>query len=374
MPITAAVTAGWTYSTGNTATASNLNALGIPTVKINDGETYLVGAGTVGAPGVAINGDANTGIAQLSGADTISLVGGGAEVVRITSTQALCTNGSDAAPGISFMGDADTGINHDAANELDIVVGGKLLGTFSDSLFSLDGKLEADSIYIGSAPVLTAGISPTTAFFFTDFYEGLAVSGFAGTVVGSGSASNGTTAIAGQANGIVRLGLATTSANSAILATTAPMAFGNSVIWRIKTFLGAALSNGTNRYYILIGTSELGTSEELTGGSGNAAWFQYDDATSAQWQCVSRVTGTKETTTTGTTVASTTDLKFEIQRTASTVVFLINGSTVATHSTQVPTAASRCFPIVRITSTLGTPASQVIDVDAFEMQYTIART
>ena len=45
-------------------------------------------AGTVAAPGLAVTGDPNTGLAQVGGADSLSMVAGGAEVIRATPNAA----------------------------------------------------------------------------------------------------------------------------------------------------------------------------------------------------------------------------------------------------------------------------------------------
>ncbi|CBS88726.1 SPRY domain-containing protein [Azospirillum lipoferum] len=45
-------------------------------------------AGTLAAPGLAVSGDSNTGLAQVGGADSLSMVGGGAEVIRASPNAA----------------------------------------------------------------------------------------------------------------------------------------------------------------------------------------------------------------------------------------------------------------------------------------------
>jgi len=47
------------------------------------------GAGTAAAPGWAVTGDSNTGIAQLGGADTLSMVAGGVEVLRAAGANVM---------------------------------------------------------------------------------------------------------------------------------------------------------------------------------------------------------------------------------------------------------------------------------------------
>jgi len=65
----------------------------------------------------------------------------------------------------------------------------------------------------------------------------------------------------------------------------------------------------------------------------NGAYFRYDGA--GNWQAVTMLTNTKTTTDTG-VAPSGSQQDFEIIFTASQIVFKINGSTVATHTTNLP--------------------------------------
>ena len=74
-------------------------------------------AGTASAPGVAVSGDTNTGIAQLGGADTLGVVTGGVERWRVGSdgaTQSVIPGGSTLLPQfmcrawVNFDGTRDT--------------------------------------------------------------------------------------------------------------------------------------------------------------------------------------------------------------------------------------------------------------------------
>ncbi|KAA0582685.1 hypothetical protein [Azospirillum sp. Sh1] len=66
-------------------------------------------AGTVGAPGWAVTGDPNTGLAQIGGADTISLVAGGTEALRATTGGNIAAAGTMTASGISATVRVDIG-------------------------------------------------------------------------------------------------------------------------------------------------------------------------------------------------------------------------------------------------------------------------
>jgi hypothetical protein len=368
MPIAATVTAGWVYATNDVVNASNINALGNPTVTIPDGVTYLGGVGSVGAPGFAFDTDVNTGISQISGPDTLAIVAGGSAPVQFTGTQSLFVGGSVSAPGITFVGDANCGFFHNVSDTIGVSCGNQNVATFSPT------GLAVTALTVGGAPVLTSGISPTLATFYTDFFEGLAKSPFAATNANAATVTDGTTVIAGQATGIVRMSLGSSAAASTYIQSSVPFSIGNTLTWRLSSLNFSPLSNGTSRYYVLIGASALGGTEVTTGGSGDCAVFMYDDTVSAQWICFSRRTGTRTTTTTVVTVTATlSTANFSILTDTNGVYFYINGALVATHTTNYPFFTQPIYPFIKMVSTVGTPNSQIIDVDSFNMAYTVAR-
>lgn len=368
MPIAATVTAGWVYATNDVVNASNINALGNPTVTIPDGVTYLGGVGSVSTPGFAFDTDINTGISQISGPDTLAIVAGGAAPVQFTGTQSLFFSGTVSSPGSTWIGDANCGFYHPAEDTIGVSCGNLNVATFSPT------GLAVTALTVGGAPVLTAGISPTLATHYTDFYEGLAKSPFAATVANSATVTDGTTVIAGQLTGIIRMSIGTSAAASMYIQSGFPYSIGNSLTWRLSQFNFTPLSNGTNRYYVLIGASALGGTETTTGGSGDCAFFMYDDTVAAQWICVSRRTGTRTTTTTAVTVTtSATVQNFTVLTDTNGCYFYINGVLVATHTTNYPFPTQSIYPFIKMTSTLGTPNTQIIDVDAFSTAYTVAR-
>jgi hypothetical protein len=376
MAFNATVSAGWTYKTGDTVTAANLNALGLPSVSVPDDQTYLINVGSVSAPGIAFNGNANTGLAQLAGVDTASMVAGGNEVVRfIGNRQTGFSDGTDSAPSITFIGDGDTGINHDTAGQIDFVCDKTVVGQFNTSGLIVVGNVEADSVTVNGTNVLTAGISTSVAFWSTDFLEGIALSGFSATVASNGAVTNGTISTPKQVTGIVSVGLGVTASGSAIFCKDTPIAAGHRCTFRFSQFSASPLSNGTNRYYVIFGVSSVGSSEEVNGASsGTAAWFQYYDLDSAQWQTKTKTTTNIETTTTATTVAGwSSDKRFDIVNNGTDTKFYIDNVLVATHVTRVVTPGALVFPFVRITATAGTPNAQGLVLDSFEMQYTVSR-
>ena len=373
MPITLDVTAGWTYTTGDTATASNLNALGLPTVKLADDETHIVAVGSLSAPGIAFNGDTNTGWAQLAGADSISGVAGGTEVVRITSTQVGFVNGTNAAPSITFIGDGNTGINHDSGDELDVVCAGSVVATFLTTGMNLVGNLEADSITVNGLAVKTGGVDTATVSVSTDFLGSSTSWGTATTTVATGAVAaitvgHGTSDTSSR--GMVQLSVTAVSDRAVVQFPFS--ALPSSGIARFRMQAGTA-SNGSQRYEVLIGMFNNATT---TSSSGSGAWFQYVDSASAQWQTVTYNGTTRETQTTAVTYTAGEYYTLEIRHTsASTFAFYINGVLATTHSTVTFSTTTGNFSYIGagIEKLVGSGGSQIF-LDSIEGQSPLTRT
>ena len=106
------------------------------------------------------------------------------------------------------------------------------------------------------------------------------------------------------------------------------------------------LSDGTNRYQLLIGFMANITAATQT----NAVCFLYDEGgvstgagASGNFKALTANNGTRTYTDTLVAAAANTWVKFRIEVNAAgtEVVFKINGSTVATHSANIPTASGR---------------------------------
>lgn len=105
------------------------------------------------------------------------------------------------------------------------------------------------------------------------------------------------------------------------------------------------LSTSTERYAALFGFYDATTMNQTDG-----IYFLYDEggvstgsAASANWQCVT-VSNSNRTFTTTSTAVSSTDfqrLAIEVNAAGTSVDFKINGATVATHTTNIPTGNSR---------------------------------
>ncbi len=367
MPTNATVTPGWVFSTGDMVTASNINALGNPVVSIPDGSTYAIGVGALATPSLAVNGDADTGFAQVGGTDTLSFVTNSAEQFRFGVGTHLLPDGKLANPGLAFLSDVNSGVRWISSDKFAMVAGGVDRVTISST------GIDATGITLNGAPVLVSGLNPTTVYFSTDFFEGYSAAGFNATTATGGSVADCDTLIGNQFLGLVRIVGQSTTGCIAQLVSKNPMAAGDRQIWRLNGS-GGTLSTPTNRYYRLIGYSNV-NNESLSTGSGGAAYFVYDDASSAQWICVSRGSGAKQTTTTAVTFNVThADMKFEIRLSGSDCKFYLNDTLVATHSTEYPLPTNKVYPFVKTEVTNGTVSGNSMDVDHFEMSYAYART
>ena len=373
MSFKATVTAGWEYKTGDTATAANLNALGIPDVEIPDNQTYSISVGALATPGIAFNGDANTGLAQLAGADTLSIVAGGAEIVRITSTQAGFANGTAAAPSITFIGDGNTGINHDSTDELEVVCGGGVISTFYAGGVDVVGNVEADSITVNGLSVKTTGVDTATVSFSTDFLGSSTGWGTTSTVVATGAVAALTVGHSGgdvSSRGVVSQTVAAVSDRAVVTFPFSVLPPTGIVRIRIQA---ATLSTGSERYEVLAGVFGVVTASS---SAGSGAWFQYTDSASAQFQTVTYNGSTRETQTTAITYTPGTWYTLEIRHTAaSTFAFYINGALVTTHTTVTfsTTTANFAHAGVIIEKLVGS-GSSLVYTDSIECQGPLTRT
>ena len=372
MAFSATVTPGWSYTTGDTATASNLNALGNPAVVIPDNQLYVVNAGSLSQPGVSVNGDANTGWGQLAGADTLSGVAGGTEIVRLTSTQVGFANGTAAAPSVTFIGDGNTGFNHDSGDEIEAVCGGNVVATFLTTGMNVVGNVEADSMTVNGLAVLTGGVDTATVSIATDFLGASGSWGTTSATVATGAVAAVSPPGSGTADtgsrGLVTLTVTAVSDRAVVTFPFSPLS--PTGITRVRIIAGS-LSTGSQRYELLVGIFNVLTT---TSSAGSGAWFQYVDSASAQWQTVTYNGTTRETQTTAVTYTNGNEYTLEIRHTStSTFAFYINGVLATTHSTV--TFASPNFQYIGagVEKLVGSGAV-VIYVDSIEGQSPLTRT
>jgi hypothetical protein len=92
-----------------------------------------LGAGTAAAPALSAFGDTNTGL-FFPAADTLALVEGGVEAMRINSdAQTVVLAGTALLPSVTFSGDVNTGIYSPGADRIGFAEGGTQVGEFDAS-------------------------------------------------------------------------------------------------------------------------------------------------------------------------------------------------------------------------------------------------
>lgn len=136
--------------------------------------------------------------------------------------------------------------------------------------------------------------------------------------------------------------------------------------WIYETYISVeVLSNVTERFRFLTGFGDLATASN----ENNGAFFTYDEggtangaAASANWQCVTVNNATRTLTTTS--VAVTTNwvkLKIIVNAAATSITYYVDGTLVATHTTNIPTfALGRRFKVKQgIFKTIGITARNI---------------
>ncbi|KAB2842313.1 hypothetical protein F9K50_02260 [bacterium] len=113
------------------------------------------------------------------------------------------------------------------------------------------------------------------------------------------------------------------------------------------------LSNGTDRF-----TVRIGFGDNITTDPTDGAFFRYvDNVNSGNWVCVTRSNGVETTSNTSTAPTTTgwQKLRIEVNAAASSVEFFIDGTSVATIITNIPSGSGRETAInLGIVKSLGT--------------------
>jgi len=130
----------------------------------------------------------------------------------------------------------------------------------------------------------------------------------------------------------------TTTGRAGVISRADTVLFGGGrhrIRWDTKA---AHLSDGTDTL-----TDRLGFLDSISGEPTDGCYFRYTHGTnSGKWEAVTRAAGVETATDTG-IAASTNWVCFEIEVNAAgtSVVFYINGSVVATNTTNIPTGGNR---------------------------------
>lgn len=196
----------------------------------------------------------------------------------------------------------------------------------------------------------------------------------------SGSGANSAAVQPSADNNVVGCVLSTTGTTAtgrACLISGASIARFGGGAWVLETRIDSisALSDATNRYQLAIGFIDNNTSAL----SSEGAYFLYDEGTvttgsaaSANWQCVT-ADNTTRTHTTGTTAVAVTGavLRIEVNADGTEVVFYVDGTEQARHSTNIPRTFGREFGFgwVLIKSAGGTARTMAVDYFYVECRY-----
>jgi hypothetical protein len=217
----------------------------------------------------------------------------------------------------------------------------------------------------GAAAPYYAGIQ-NTMFFQDDFlyaaYNGSAQGIWNQNSNGGGSGVANINGIASHP-GIAELTAASTGFAS-LQTSRFALLFGSGPIYFDMLVMIPTLSNGTNRFNVVIGFNDAFNVE----GSANGAYITYSDSVnSGKWLYNTMNASTASTTDSGLTVVGATwyHLNITVNSAASSVSFSINGANTQTIATNIPTANP-----VRVTfglnESVGT-GSVKLDVDAFSL-------
>lgn len=132
------------------------------------------------------------------------------------------------------------------------------------------------------------------------------------------------------------------------------------------------LSNSTNTFVLYVGFIN-----SLTAAGTDGVRFEYTDAagTGAQWQCVTRNNNAETRTAVGSNVVAAQwyDLEIVVNATGTSVDFIIDGTVVATHTTNIPsTNTRRAGSGYNIRKTVGTTA-RTVEVDWLLTEQEVSR-
>lgn len=211
------------------------------------------------------------------------------------------------------------------------------------------------------------------------FIPSLSKLAWTGALGGTGTAitdtATGTTG-AGKAIGVIQLSNGTLTSSTGYCGIgrgNNAMVFGNAyhfMEWRVWI---PNLSTGTTSYILYLGFGDnYGAAGDVTDG----AYFQYSSASSANWRMCTANAGTRTqtNTTTAVTAAAWIKLGIEVNAAGTLVTYYINGTSVGTIATNIPTA-NNFGTIAKIekTGSSGTARTALLDYFSHTYIYTTTR-
>ncbi len=338
-------------------------------------EITVANAATAGNPKIsATGGDTDIGL---------DLQSKGAGVIRLNNTGGdIEVGGAATASSLKFMEPSGSGVHYTAFKAQ------AQAGNVTYTLPAADGTADYVLKTNGSGTLSwTAqsggGFNPANGVqLFEDFISGgSSTSGSASAIfgalgwgwLGNGDVNYQTTNIASHP-GVITLGTTSGTTNYSTIAVggqTATGSYGGNGAWLIDSTDSFTmhwwvrfpnLSTAAQRYASYIGFCIGDTSEPASG-----IYFTYSEATSANWIIKTGNSGVYSTTTTSTAVASNTWVKLTITLSSGTAEYFVDGVSVGTLSTNLPTGVLAIRAGIR--KTAGTTA-RTIDIDAMHLDYT----
>lgn len=210
-----------------------------------------------------------------------------------------------------------------------------------------------------AAQRVTLGASRQQSPRFVEVFDDLiAPLAWSASASGTGSARSIATAFNAAENTVGMIVCATGTTNTGRASNfdgDESLWFGNGWTWMLETrFCVETLADATNDYAVYVGfcDNNLNASEPNDG-----AYFKYVRSTSTNWQVTTASNGVRTNTTT--TVAPVglimQVLRIDVNEAANSVEFRIDGTLVATHTTNIPSASARSTGIgQKIVKTAGT--------------------
>jgi len=222
--------------------------------------------------------------------------------------------------------------------------------------------------------------------FWTDFLNSATLDGLVSVTSGGIISAVGGTSIPNRTNqqGVITYSTATASTNFANHAAnqSIQMWFGGGV-WNFETYIHINnLSDATNRFRTIHGFGSNTANTVETDG----VFLTYDEggtlngtAASPNWQCVTVSNSVRTLTTTSTAVTANAwnKLRIEINAAGTSVGFYVNGTLIATHTTNIPLGSATRYVTMKngIYKTIGVTARLVYcDYIGYENILTTPRT
>lgn len=209
----------------------------------------------------------------------------------------------------------------------------------------------------------------TTAVIYDDLYYSSTAFVYSGgiTQIASGTGANTSGAASGQGHpGVVNVATGTTATGRCGLGGGSVRLGADALTFGVVLRPGA-LSTSGQRYTIWAGLNNSGS-----GDGAEGVHFRYsDNVNSGNWQAVCRNGGTETAIDTGVAAAASwTKLGFTVNAAGTSVEFFINGTSVGTITTNIPTASTTTGQPINVIKSVGTTSS-VTEVDAYWYIWTL---